>query len=171
MIKTIRIPKIRIPVLIGRRREVLNIIEKETSTKISVKEEVSVEGESIGVMSAENIINAIGRGFSPKNALLLLNEETTFSMITLTKNRKELKRVKARLIGTKGKCRRNIENATNTKISVYGKTVSVIGKYEDVFSAQTAIEKLISGSGHIAVYKFLGIYDGGRKKEDSRGDG
>ena len=105
------------------------------------------------MMPAENIIRAIGRGFSPENAMELLDEEKTLYIIHLSDNARSLKRIRSRLIGTGGKARRNIERFTHTKISVYGKTVSIIGSYEDVEKAKGAVEKLISGVSHRSVYK------------------
>ena len=68
---------------------------------------------------------------------------------------KKLVRIKARLIGTKGKARRLIERMTNTHIVVYGKTVALIGKTDDVFIVKQAVEKLLGGSPHGNVYKFI----------------
>ncbi|MBI4174566.1 MAG: RNA-processing protein [Candidatus Aenigmarchaeota archaeon] len=156
MIKNIKIPEERLPVLIGRNGMTRKSIEKKTKTKIDAgEEEVIIEGESIGVLDAENIIKAIGRGFSPESAELLLNEENALMIIDLPRGEKNQRRVKSRLIGTKGKSRRNIERLTGTRISVYGKTVSLIGKYENVALAEQAIQKIIKGVPHRFVYEFL----------------
>jgi ribosomal RNA assembly protein len=155
MIKKIKIPEERIPVLIGHAGEIKKGIEKCTKTKISVNEEVLIEGDAIDVLMTENIIKAVGRGFSPEIAMKLADEEKYLLVIPLPKDRKELKRLKSRLIGTKGKCRKNIELLTKTNLSVYGKTVSIIGRYDDVEKARMAIKKLISGMTHKSVYKFL----------------
>ena len=169
VIKNLKIPKARIPVLIGKENETIKTIEEKTRTKINVEKEITIEGESIDILVAENIVKAIARGFSPENAFLLLDENYVLSVIPLSKDRKKLKRVKARLIGTGGKCRKIMETATNTKISIYGKTISIIGRSDDVFTVQTAVKKLISGAGHITVYKFLGVCDG--EEKNRRGDG
>lgn len=155
MIASILISKMRVPVLVGAEGKTKKDIEEKTHTKIFIGEEITIEGEAIDVMTAENVIKAIGRGFAPEKALELLNEEKVLYIIQLTKNKKELKRIKARLIGTMGKARRNLESLTNTRISVYGKTVSIIGSYENAGIAKEAIEKLIGGSMHSNVYKFL----------------
>ena len=155
-INTIKIPEDRIPVLIGIKGITKRKIEKNTKTKISVEgEEVTIQGNSIDVLDAENIVKAIGRGFSPENSALLLNEDNMLSIIDLPKNKASLKRVRSRLIGTKGKSRRNIERLTGTYISVYGKTASIIGKYQNVSIAEQAINKLIKGVPHRFVYEFL----------------
>ena len=156
MIKNIKIPEERLPVLIGRNGMTRKSIEKKTKTKIdATEEEVVIEGESIGVLDAESIIKAIGRGFSPESAELLLDEENTLMIIDLPRGEKTQRRVKSRLIGTKGKSRRNVEQLTGTRISIYGKTISLIGKYENVALAEQAIQKIIKGVPHRFVYEFL----------------
>ena len=155
MIKIIKIPEDRLPVLIGKNGLVKKSIQRKTKTKIAVEEEITIEGESLDVLDAENVIKAIGRGFSPENAKILLDEENTLSIIELPKNKRTLKRIKSRLIGTKGKSRRNIERLTGTYISVYGKTVSLIGKYSNINIAEQAINKIIEGIPHRFVYEFL----------------
>ena len=156
MIKNIKIPEDRLPVLIGKNGMTKKSIQRKTKTKISAsEEEIVVEGESIGVLDAENIIRAIGRGFSPQVALLLLDEENTLLIIDLPKGEKTLKRLKSRLIGTKGKSRRNLERLTGVFVSVYGKTVSLIGKYDNVNLAEQAVKKIIKGIPHRFVYEFL----------------
>lgn len=155
MISTIMIPRKRIPVILGSNGATKKDIEDKTHTKIFIGEEITIEGEALDVMTAENIVKAIGRGFAPPAALKLLDEENALYVIQLQKNEKELKRVKSRLIGTMGKARRNLERLTNTRISIYGKTVSIIGSYEDADIAKEAIEKLIAGSKHNNVYNFL----------------
>ena len=155
MIKNFKIPEERLAVLIGRNGGAKRAIQRKTKTKILVKDEVTVEGDSLDVLDAGNIIKAIGRGFSPEIAMLLSEEDTTLLIVELPKNEQTLKRLKSRLIGTNGKSRRNIERLTGTYISVYGKTVSIIGKYNDVSLAEKAIRKIIEGLSHRFIYGFL----------------
>ena len=156
MIATVKIPEERVSVLIGTKGSTKRNIQRQTKTKIIIEgEEVTIDGDSINALDAENIVKAIGRGFSPENSFLLLDEENTLSIIDLPKNKATLKRVRSRLIGTNGKSRRNIERLTGTHISVYGKTVSLIGEYSNVEIAEQAINKLIKGVSHRFVYEFL----------------
>jgi ribosomal RNA assembly protein len=154
-IKRVRIPEERIPVLIGTNGSTKRMLERTTKTKITIDDDVSINGEPLDVMIAENIVKAIGRGFAPVVAKNLVSDEIDFCMIPLPKNERLANRYKSRLIGTNGKCRRNIEFLTKVKMSVYGKTVSLIGKYEDVDKARKAIEKLMNGFSHKSVYEFL----------------
>jgi ribosomal RNA assembly protein len=54
-----------------------------------------------------------------------------------------------------GKSRSNIENLTECYISVYGKTIAVIGKIDMVNICKRAVESLLGGSPHANVYKWL----------------
>jgi len=64
-----------------------------------------------------------------------------------------MERIKGRIIGDGGKARVNMENLSNADITVYGKTVSVIGEPTQLKLAIDAIESLLSGSMHGHVYK------------------
>lgn len=151
----INIPEERKAVLIGKNGETKNRIEKATKTKIFVKEDVEIDGEPLDSLKAKEIVQAIGRGFSPEISLGLLKEDTALLITKITGSEKTIKRKLARVIGSHGKARKNIEFLTNTHISVYGKTISVIGKYEDAMNAKNAIDSLLSGSMHGYIYKNL----------------
>ena len=155
MIKNIKIPEERLPIIIGVKGSTKRQIQRKTETKIKVDEEITIEGESLNVLDAENVIKAIGRGFSPDIAYELLKEDTAFSITELPRDARQRARIKSRLIGTGGKSRRNIERLTGTYVSVYGKTVCLIGKYENIYFAEQAIKKIIDGLPHRLVYEFL----------------
>lgn len=155
MYRKINMPSDRVAVLIGRRGTVKKEVEKRTHTKISIGQEVSIEGDGLGVLEAENIVKAISRGFTPEQAMQLLREDTTLFVLPLPKSEKTLSRIRARIIGKKGRSRKNIERLTKTSIVVYGRTVSIIGTYEDVEISRGAVEKLIRGERHASVYRYL----------------
>lgn len=153
MMKTVAIPKERISVFIGKKGETKRRIEHATETVISVNEGITIDGDALGVLTAETVIRAIGRGFSPQVAFRLLDEDTTLHVIEIPK--KSLERVRARIIGSSGKAKRNIERFTGADVVVYGKTAAVIGDYESAERARRAIGMLIQGSEHKNVYGFL----------------
>lgn len=159
---SILIPKQRVGVLVGKNGEIKKRIEKEFKCKLKVTSlgEVTLDSsDPVKSLEAKDVITAIARGFSPENAMLLGDERFILEVLNLTdyvgKRENALMRHKSRLIGTKGKVRRNIEESTNTKISIYGKTVAIIGMPEDVKLARVAVEKIIAGVMHKAVYSFL----------------
>ncbi len=157
----VNIPERRKGVLIGKDGKVKRGIEKATGTTIEINSGVEIEGNSLGVLKARDIVKAIGRGFSPEKAMLLLKEENRLIIISMEgKSRKTIKRLFARVIGTNGRTKRIIERNTHTCLSVFGKTVSVIGKWDSAERAEEAVEMLLQGKTHTYVYKFL---EGGKK--------
>jgi ribosomal RNA assembly protein len=158
----LKIPKERVAVLIGKKGEVKKQIEELTKTKIIVdsKEgDVEVFGEdSIMIFNVKEVIKAIARGFNPEVALDLLKQDYSLELLDINdyvKNQNQLIRQKGRLIGKEGRARKNIEHLTETNICVYGKTVGIIGRYENSSIARRAVDSLLSGSPHANVYKWL----------------
>jgi len=66
-----------------------------------------------------------------------------------------MKIMKSRLIGTNGRTRKAIEEYSGCSVSIYGKTVSIIGQFNQINIAKEAINMIIRGSKHSKVYGFL----------------
>jgi len=149
------IPEKRIKVL--KSKETREKIGYELNVKITIQENVvEIDGKGLNLYQAKNIVKAIARGFSPEKAFRLLNEEETLEIIELTEfSDKKMKIIKSRLIGTRGKTRKLIENYSGCSVSVYGKTVSIIGKYDQMNIAREAIKMIIRGAKHSNVYGLL----------------
>ncbi|MBU0530266.1 MAG: RNA-processing protein, partial [Nanoarchaeota archaeon] len=97
---------------------------------------------------------AIGNGFSPENAFLLLKEEYMFEVIPFRAETPESrKRLFARVIGRDGLVKKNLEEKTNSLISIYGKNVSIIAEENHMLDAERAVKNLLSGKSHGHVYK------------------
>ncbi len=154
MYELVRIPEDRIAVLIGVRGETKKRIEQKTKTKIKVTDIVEIQGDDEGALVAAEIVQAIGRGFSPPHAFLLLDEDNQLVALSLDEQTEATrKRLFARVIGKDGKVRRNIETYTRTVISVYGKTASVIGRADRARIAFEALEAILNGRTIGLVYK------------------
>ena len=162
----IRIPTERIAVLIGKNGKTKSEIEKACSVSLEIDSQtgetlVSGNGdiEKIQPFKAVEIVSAIGRGFSPENAMTLLKGENTLHVIDLRefagKSPSQVERIKGRIIGEGGKARKNMENLSGTNISVYGRTVAIIGDITKLKLAVDAISSLSSGSMHGSVYSKL----------------
>ncbi len=158
----IKIPKERVAVLIGKKGETKNKIEKQAGVSLSIDSregDVEVKGDdALQLYVTRDIIRAIGRGFNPDIALLLLlKQDYIFELIDITTYVKEshLLRIKGRLIGKEGKARKVIEELTETYISVFGKSVAIIGEIENVSMCKRAVESLLQGAPHAVVYKWL----------------
>lgn len=159
----LKVPKNRVAVIIGKEGAVKKELEEATSTKLNIdsKEgDVFVSGEdALGLYTAREIIRAIGRGFNPEIAKLLLKPDYIFEVVDLReftgKSINAMLRLKGRVIGKEGKSRRLIEELTECNISVFGKTISIIGTPDSAASARHAVESLLKGSTHANVYKWL----------------
>ncbi|MBN1280373.1 MAG: RNA-processing protein [Candidatus Thermoplasmatota archaeon] len=164
--KYVRIPKERIGVVIGKDGETKKAIEKFSRIPLEIDSE---EGEVVFneleaqdplmPLKLEDIIRAIGRGFSPEHAFRLFGEETELFIFDIydyvSKKESHLTRVKSRVIGREGKTKRVIESLTGGTIAVYGHTVAVIADFDSMDIAKKAIDMLLSGSEHPTVYRFL----------------
>lgn len=159
----LKVPRNRVAVIIGKDGSVKKDIEQETKTKLSIdsKEgDIFVSGEdALGLYTAREMIMAVGRGFNPDIAKLLLKSDYVFEVVDLTeyvgKSKEVMIRLKGRVIGKEGKSRKLIEELTECKISVFGKTIGIIGKPESAADARRAVESLLRGSPHSNVYKWL----------------
>lgn len=166
MTQSVRVPKERVGALIGRKGETKEAIEKRSGVKLTID---SREGDvEIDYSSAEDpamalavadVVTAIARGFSPQKALRLLEEEVFLEVLDIReytgKKQSHVVRMRARVIGTKGKTRRIFEELTGAAVSVYGNTVAIIGDSVQVDIAKRAMVMLLSGSEHSTVYRYL----------------
>lgn len=169
----LKIPKERVGVLIGKNGETKKRIEELTQLEL----EIDSEAGSIVINSydeledplmpwkTKSLITAIGRGFNPEIAMKLLDDDIVLEVIKLTeyvgKSKKALSRYKGRIIGREGITRQIILEMTGVDMSVYGKTVSLIGDLETMLIAKEAVEMILHGARHKSVYAFLE-----RKKQD-----
>ena len=162
MIEYLKVPKDRIGVIIGIHGSTKAQIEEKGEVVLdidSVEGTVSIESDSLSILNATEVINAIARGFSPEKAFRIFeDEQITLDIIDLSKvadTPKELKRIMGRIIGKEGRTREALENLTGANVSIYGKTVSTIGYVDQIQTVRKAIEMLAEGSKHAAVYSFL----------------
>ena len=154
------IPEDRVGALIGKDGETKKLIEDKCNVKLSVDSEnhVNIEGDEEHEFFAESVVKAIGRGFSPKMALKLVDPDYMLHIFDLddyatTKN--GIIRLRSRIIGTGGKVKTAIEDATNSHIIVHGRTVSVIAKYDSIEYAKKAIDMILSGAKHSTLERYL----------------
>ena len=163
--QVVRIPVERVGVVIGKEGAAKRHLEGELGVKLGVDSKeglvtVSSENAEKGdPFAATRVVEAIGRGFSPQRALRLLDDGTTLEVIDLRdyagRSANSLERIRGRVIGLKGKSRRVIEELTRCHLSVYGRTVSIIGEASEVQLASEAVKSLATGSQHRTVFNTL----------------
>jgi ribosomal RNA assembly protein len=162
-----KLPLDRIGVLLGREGSVKKEIEEKTKTIITVDtqtgsviiEPASPSTTALELIKAQNIVRAIGYGFSPERAFRLLEDDQVLEVLDVRQyvgdKPNHVKRVLGRIIGEEGKARRILEEYTGTYISIYDHYVAIIGDYETANIAKKAIEMLIQGRMHATVYKYI----------------
>jgi len=158
----ITIPEDRIGVLIGKEGEIKKRIEELTGCKLRISSKTGVVKiaceDPYKFIRVQDVIKAIAHGFNPDVAIKLLEDDmTTLDIIDLTSyvSDKHLQRIKGRIIGKEGSMRKTIEDLLNVHVSVYGKTVAILGDVESVAIAREAMEMLVEGAQHSTVIKFL----------------
>ena len=158
----LKIPEERVAVLIGKNGATKKMLESQLGIKISVDSEegdVIINGEDgLKLFTAREIIRAVGRGFNPETALKLATLDYAFELMRIddySRTKNDLFRLRGRVIGKDGKSREVIEELTGCDVSVYGKTVGIIGPVEQTLIARRAVDMLLQGSMHATVYKFL----------------
>jgi ribosomal RNA assembly protein len=133
-------------------------IETTFKIKLLIKENIiEIEGDEEKEFIAMQAINAVDIGFSINEAANLKYDDYVFEKI-LIKNiskRRNLSQVRGRIIGEERKALNNIEYLTDTSIVVHDNTVGIIGRSENVRKTAYALKKLIAGSKHANVYRYL----------------
>ena len=180
MIKTViemqylKIPKERISILVGVKGEVKREIEKKTGIELRIDSEegtVDIDESSaidpVYALKVRDVVKAIARGFNPKTAMEIVDNDLYFSLIDIReytgKKPKRIREMKGRLIGKEGKTKRIIQDLGNCSISIYGHTVGIIADAEDLDCARNAIDMILSGSKHASVHGYLE-----RKRRESK---
>ncbi len=163
----LKIPRERVGVVIGKNGITKDEIENLTKTEIIVDSEAGTVAISpteetedpLSVWKARYIVKAIGRGFNPEISVKLMGDETILEIINLPdyvgKSKKAILRQKARIIGKDGRTKDIITDMTGVDISIYGKTVAIIGDMEQIHIAKEAVEMILNGVRHKTVYAFL----------------
>jgi ribosomal RNA assembly protein len=139
-------------------------IEEKSKTLLEIDSEsgtVTIESseDPLMVMRVSDLVRAIGRGFSPERALAILDDEMLMlDVMDLSKmvgTQSDMARLKGRIIGKDGKTREIMERLSGSKVSVYGKTIALIGYPDQIRISRAAIEMLLDGAPHGNVYSFL----------------
>jgi ribosomal RNA assembly protein len=171
----VKIPQDRVGALIGAGGETLREIESRAEVRLDVDSEngaVKVEsvGDPVTGLKGPEIVRAIGRGFPPEDALSLLEDDVMlFDLIDIdaaARNKKDLQRKKGRLIGEGGRTRQIMEELSGASVVIYGSTMGVIGRPEQVSMVREAAEMLLEGAPHGAAYSFLERKHNEQKREE-----
>jgi ribosomal RNA assembly protein len=164
--KYLKIPMERVAVLIGRNGETKKDLEEKSGLKLNIDSklgEVVIDNHEVEdplmIIKIENIVKAIGRGFSPQNAMKLMDDDADFFVFDLYdyvgKKEAHVRRLKSRIIGKEGKTKRVLEELTDARISIYGHTVSVISDIVRMNILKKSIDMILAGRKQATVYRFI----------------
>lgn len=148
-------------ILTNNLKEILNNkdrIKKELNIKITNRGRIILmEGPPENEYLCLKILEAINLGFSMEKALTLKDEENILHIINIRDitKRKDLHNIRARLIGTLGKTKENIQNLSDCLISVHDNLVGIIGEASIINEAIIGVTCLIQGSKQGNIYARL----------------
>jgi len=159
MIDFVAIPELRMKKL-RRSKGDIKKLKELADVKIKLGEDVSIEcDDSIQLMRVKEVIKAFGRGFEFEDALYLLDDAYGLCIVDIKefsgKSSNRMNELRGRVIGREGKTKSIIERLADVKVSIYGKTVSIIGRWETIDIVRQSVCMLLEGRKHGSVYKFL----------------
>jgi ribosomal RNA assembly protein len=165
-VRYVRVPMQRIGVVIGPEGTTKETIERRAGVQLTIHSdtgEIEIDDHAakdpLAPLQAEEVVKALGRGFSPAHAFKLFNDEWYLTLFDVHdyvgKNRKSVERVVGRVVGAEGRTRQLIEELTGAHVAVQGHTVGVIADLGALEAAKSAVDMLLNGSEHKSVYRFL----------------
>jgi len=133
-------------------------LEEKLNVKIENRgKEVFITGNPEDEYIALKVVEALEFGFPFSTALLIQEEDCLFEILNIKDHttRKDLKTVRARIIGKDGKTLRTLSELTKCHFELKENRLGIIGDPEYIRNAQEAATLLIRGSKQANVYSFL----------------
>ncbi len=133
-------------------------LETALNVKISNRgKELFIDGSPVDEYEAEKVIEAINFGFKTEIAIMIKEKELSLEILSIKDftKRKNMREVRGRVIGTKGKTLRTLAELTDCFFEARNNDLGIIGSPEKMKIAQEAVVSLIRGSKQSSVYKYL----------------
>lgn len=132
----------------------------EEILKVSIKirgNEILIDGKSENEYYAESVIDAMNFGFSFQHAILVKTEDFKLEIINIKDytKRKDFSRIRARIIGKKGKTLKVLSELTGCFLEINENRVGIIGSPELIKNARESVIMIVQGSKQANVYSFL----------------
>lgn len=144
----------KLPRITKNRRK----LEKKLEVTITNRgREVSIEGKPENEYVALKVVGALDFGFPFSVALLIKERDYMFEVISIKEHtkKKNLERIRGRIIGTKGKTLKTLSELTKCYFEIKDNKVGIVGDPEYVQNAQNGIISLIKGAKQSNVYSSL----------------
>lgn len=136
--------------------------KKKLEVKLKIKitnrgKEIQINGKPEDEYIAEKVIDALNFGFPFSAAISIKDEDMEFEILNIKDytSRKDLNRVRARIIGKGGKTLKTLSQLTKCHLEIKDNQIGVIGSPEIIKNAQEAIISIIKGSKQSNVYSYL----------------
>ncbi len=141
-------------------KKLLGAAQKRLSCKMEIRNgnELVIEGDALNEYNARVVMQAFARGFELDIACKLLSDDYFFESVDmkeLFKNEGQIKRIKARVIGSDGKTKNYVQQVSGAQVAIYGDTVSFIGSVEEIKIARAAMDILLEGGTHSKAYAVM----------------
>lgn len=133
-------------------------LEENLNIKLANRgKEISIDGNPEEEYIAEKVIDALNFGFPFSAAILVKEEDCLFEILNIKDytNRKDLERIRARIIGKSGKTKKTLCRLTKCNFEIRDNRVGIIGPSEYIENAQDGIIFIIRGAKQANVYAYL----------------
>lgn len=133
-------------------------LEKKLNIKITNRgKEVQISGQPEDEYIAEKVIDALNFGFPFSSAISIKEEDLEFEILNIKDYtvRKDLERIRARIIGKNGKTLKTLCQLTKCNFEIKDNQVGIIGPPECIENAQESVISLVKGSKQANVYAYL----------------
>jgi len=160
----------KIPRIIKNKKK----LEEKLNVKIKNRgKEVTIKGKPEDEYVAEEVIETLEFGFPFSVSMMIKDYGYVFEIINIKDytKRRDLKRIRARIIGKEGKTLKTLNMLTRCHFELKDNSIGIVGDPEHIKNAQEAIVSLIKGSKQSNVYAYLekhrvkSIFDLGLKNE------
>ena len=143
----------KLPRIIKNKKRLESVLEVKITNR---GKEVTISGKPESEYVAEKVIDALNFGF-PFSAAMQIKEGFVFEIINIKDHtkRKDLERIRARIIGKQGKTLKTIHDLIRGNLEIQNNRVGVICPPENMKIAQEAIVSIIKGAKQGNVYSFL----------------
>ncbi len=119
--------------------------------------EVTINGGAEDEFTGQQVIDALNFGFSFSNAILIKTQDFMFEIMNIKNHtkKKDLRSVRARIIGRSGKTLKTLTDLTGCHFELKDNEVGIIGSPEDFENGKRSMISIIQGSKQSNVYGSL----------------
>jgi len=133
-------------------------LESKLNIKISNRgKEVQIDGKPEDEYLAEKVIDALNFGFPFSVAISIKEEDLEFEILNIKDytTRKDLNRIRARIIGKGGKTLKTLNQLTKCNFELKDNQIGIVGSPELIENAQESVISIIKGAKQANVYSHL----------------